>query len=73
MDVSVALSTAKVAGAERHAPYEYTAAEEYLQKAREEYGYSDYLAAERYAVLALDMATRAKRRAEARTRGELAR
>jgi hypothetical protein len=34
-----AVSAAKLASAERYAPYEYTAAEEYLHKAREEGGY----------------------------------
>jgi hypothetical protein len=37
-----ALASAKQANAEQLAPYEYTAAEEYLHKAREEAGYSQY-------------------------------
>jgi len=37
-----AVSAAKLAQADRYAPYEYTAAEEYLHKAREEAGHSEY-------------------------------
>ena len=37
-----ALAAAKRANAERLAPFEYTAAEAYLTKAREEAGYSQY-------------------------------
>ncbi len=37
-----ALAAAKQADAERAAPYEYTAAEAFLAKAREEAGYSQY-------------------------------
>src|SRR5678816_4284408 len=37
-----AVSSAKLAQADRYAPYEYTAAEEYLHKAREEAGYAEY-------------------------------
>jgi hypothetical protein len=37
-----AVSAAKLASAERYAPYEYTKAEEYLHKAREEAAYAEY-------------------------------
>jgi hypothetical protein len=37
-----AVSAAKLAQADRYAPYEYTAAEEYLHKAREEAAYAGY-------------------------------
>ena len=37
-----AVSAAKLASAQRYAPYEYTAAEEYLHKAREEAGHAEY-------------------------------
>jgi len=37
-----AVSAAKLAQADRYAPYEYTAAEEYLHKAREEASYAEY-------------------------------
>jgi hypothetical protein len=39
---AAAVSAAKLAQADRYAPYEYTAAEEYLHKAREEAGYAEY-------------------------------
>ena len=37
-----AVSAAKLAQADRYAPYEFTAAEEYLHKAREEASYAEY-------------------------------
>ncbi len=43
------LRAAATAGAADAAPYEYTLAVTYLEKAREETGYSDYSAAERLA------------------------
>ena len=42
VNANIALSSAETAGAKRSAVYEYTAAKEYLQKAREEYAYSDF-------------------------------
>ena len=57
-------SAAKTAGAKDMAIYEYTAAVEYLQKAREENAYSDYAAARLYADKALDYAVKARERAE---------
>jgi hypothetical protein len=39
---AAAVSAAKLAQADRYAPYEFTAAEEYLHKAREEAGYAEY-------------------------------
>jgi hypothetical protein len=39
---SSAVAAAKLAQADRYAPYEYTLAEEYLHKAREEAGYAQY-------------------------------
>src|SRR5262245_16738520 len=42
---STEVEAARVAGADKYAPYEYTLAIEYLHKAREEAGYSDYQAA----------------------------
>ncbi len=40
---------ARLAGAETRAPYEYTLGVEYLRKAKEEAGYSDYQVSERLA------------------------
>ena len=37
-----AVSAAKLASADRYAPYEFTKAEEYLHKAREEAGHAEY-------------------------------
>jgi hypothetical protein len=57
---SSAVSAAKLAQADRYAPYEYTAAEEYLHKAREEGGYSQYEDAIEYGRRAEDLANRAR-------------
>ena len=42
LKADIALSEAQTAGAEESAVYEYTAAQIYLDKAREEHGYSDF-------------------------------
>ena len=55
-----AVSSAKLAQADRYAPYEYTAAEEYLHKAREEAGYAEYQDAIEYGRKAEDLANRAR-------------
>jgi broad specificity polyphosphatase/5'/3'-nucleotidase SurE len=65
INVNIALSAAETAGAKRAAVFEHTAAKEYLQKAREEHGYSDYWASRIYADKALDYAVRARKKAEA--------
>ncbi|MFC1611150.1 DUF4398 domain-containing protein [Myxococcota bacterium] len=65
VNVNIALSAAETAGAKRSAVYEYTAAREYLQKAREEHAYSDFWASRIYADKALDYAVRARKKAEA--------
>ena len=44
LDADVQIQAARTAGAERYAPYEWTAANLYLRKAREEVGYSDFQA-----------------------------
>jgi len=62
---NIAISAAETAGAKTNAIYEYTAALEYLKKAREEAGYSDYSASRIYADKALDYALRARDKAEA--------
>jgi hypothetical protein len=46
LDAQRKFESAVNAGAEQRAPYEFTLAEQYLQKAREEDGYSDFGAAE---------------------------
>jgi hypothetical protein len=55
-----AVSAAKLASAEHYAPYEYTAAEEYLHKAREEAGHAEYEDAIEYGRKAEDLANRAR-------------
>ena len=57
---SAAVSAAKLASAERYAPYEYTAAEEYLHKAREEAAHAEYQDAIEYGRKAEDLANRAR-------------
>ncbi len=70
VNANVALSAAETAGAKRTAIYEYTAAREYLQKAREENGYSDFWASRIYAEKALDYALKARKKAEAAAQTE---
>jgi hypothetical protein len=55
-----AVAAAKRAQADRYAPFEYTAAEEYLHKAREEAGYSQYETSLQYGRQAEEMANRAR-------------
>ena len=55
-----AVSSAKLAQADRYAPYEYTAAEEYLHKAREEAGYAEYQDAIEYGRRSEELANRAR-------------
>ena len=55
-----AVSAAKLASAERYAPYEYTSAQEYLHKAREEAGHAEYEDAIDYGHKAEDFANRAR-------------
>jgi hypothetical protein len=63
---NIALGAAETAGAKKYASslYEYTLATEYLQKAREENGYSDFAAARDYADKALGFAVEARNKAE---------
>ena len=44
LDAEVQIQAARTAGAEEKATYEWTAANLYIEKAREEVGYSDYQA-----------------------------
>ena len=55
-----AVSAAKLAQADRYAPYEFTGAEEYLHKAREEAGYAQYQDAIEYGHRAEELANRAR-------------
>jgi hypothetical protein len=60
-DATAELAAAKAASADKYAPYEYTAAVEYLHKAREEEGYADHQAAVRFGKLATENAAKAKK------------
>lgn len=63
IDADVALEAARAAGAPQTSPYEFTAAEAYLQKAREVSGYAQYEAATRYAARARDLGNEARKNA----------
>ena len=55
------VSAARVAGAEKLAPFEYTSAVLYLAKAHEEAGHSDWQAAIKLGRVAAEQATRARK------------
>ena len=55
------VAAARAVGAPKLAPYEYTKAQAYLSKAREEAGYSDYQAAIRFGRKATELALEAQR------------
>lgn len=63
MDADVAIEAARAAGAPQSAPYEFTAAQAYLEKAREVSGYARYEAAERFAARARDLGNEARKNA----------
>jgi hypothetical protein len=56
------LDAARAAQADRYAPYEYTAADQYLAKAREEQGYAEFGAAVDFAYKAKELAKEGKKR-----------
>jgi len=62
-DAKVAIEAARVADAERYAPFEYRASVEYHHKAREEMYYSDYQTAIELAEISLKYAEGARMRA----------
>ena len=66
----VSLSEAETAGAKINALYEYTAAEEYFKKAREEHAYSEFWTARRYADKAIFYADQARQKAEVASKTE---
>lgn len=72
LDAEVQIQAARTAGAEKLAPYEWTAANLYIRKAREEVSYSDYQAGVDFAEKAARFATeaRAKAMANANANGE---
>ena len=60
LDAEVQIQAARTAGAEKLAPYEWTAANLYIHKAREEVSYSDYQAGVDFAEKAARFATEAR-------------
>lgn len=59
-DAETLLEAARTAQADRLAPYEWTGANLYVAKSKEEVGYSDFEQAVDYAKKAVDLATRAR-------------
>ena len=70
LDAEVQIQAARTAGAEKLAPYEWTAANLYIRKAREEVSYSDYQAGVDFAEKAARFATEARAKAMANANGE---
>jgi hypothetical protein len=66
------LDGAKAADGEKYAVYEYTAASEYLAKAREEQGYADFGPSIDYGFKANELAVQARERAESERNKERA-
>jgi hypothetical protein len=60
IDTETMLEAARTAQADKLAPYEWTAAQLYFGKSKEEVGYSDYEQAVDYGKKAVDFATRAR-------------
>lgn len=60
IDTETMLEAARTAQAEKLAPYEWTAARLYMEKSKEEVGYSEYEQAIDYGKKAVDFATRAR-------------
>jgi hypothetical protein len=64
------LDAARAAQADRYAPYEYTAADQYLAKAREEQGYAEFGAAVDFAYKAKELAKEGKKRSLSKQQDE---
>lgn len=60
IDAETMLEAARTAQADKLAPYEWTSARLYIEKSKEEVGYSDFEQAVDYAKKAVDFATRAR-------------
>ncbi|MBF5042685.1 DUF4398 domain-containing protein [Aggregicoccus sp. 17bor-14] len=70
LDADVQIQAARTANAERYAPYEWTAANLYLRKAREEVGYSDFQAGVDFAEKASKFANEAREKSLAAASAE---
>lgn len=68
MDAEVQIEAARTAQAERYAPYEWTSANLYFRKAKEEVGYSDFEQAVDFAQKAQKFALQARDNAMKSTR-----
>src|ERR1043165_6543053 len=70
LDAAVQIEAARTAQAEKYAPYEWTSANLYLHKAREEVGYSDYEVALSFAQKASKFANDAREKSLAAKKGD---
>jgi hypothetical protein len=66
-EAEVALQKAEMVDAINQAPYEYYSSKEYIHKAKEEWGYSDFEASLDYATLARKFAEEALKKAKGST------
>lgn len=71
VDAQAELTAAQTAQGSQHAPFEYTAAEEYLHKAREEQSYAEFERAVVFARKSRDCARVARAKSETTIRKEL--
>ncbi len=72
VDAQAELAAAQTAEGDKHAPFEFVAAEEYLHKAREEQSYAEFERAVIFARKARDCARVARTKSEQSMRKELA-
>jgi hypothetical protein len=70
IDADVQLEAARTANAEKYAPYEWTSANLYLHKARQQVGYSEYGVAVDFAGKASKFANEAREKAMAAAAAE---
>jgi hypothetical protein len=70
LDAEVQIEAARTAGAEKLAPYEWTSANLYIHKAREEVGYSDFETGVEYASKASKFANQARDRSMAAVKSD---
>jgi hypothetical protein len=70
LDAEVQIEAARTAGADKLAPYEWTSANLYIHKAREEVGYSDFETGVEYAGKASKFANQAKDKAMAAVKSD---
>jgi hypothetical protein len=71
VDAQAELSAARLADGERHAPFEFAAAEEYIHRAREEQSYAEFERAIVFAEKSRDCARLARKKSELTLREEV--